>query len=187
MKKLSIVLILLVALFMSCANSPNRTVESTALDHLNSGKDLYAEGKNDEAIVEFDRAIAIDIGLREAYLFRGAAYGNIGDFDHAIADFSEAIRLDPNDASAYHSRGIAYSVKDEWDRAIENFSESIRLKPDYPVDYHNRGIAYSTIGEWDRAIADFEAALGIDPNQDNTRQKLEEALQERDERTGSLR
>ena len=189
MKKTSVsknILILLAALLMAgCAGNtgaksaagPDRAIES-ALDHLTRGKDLYVEEKNEQAIEEFSRAIALDKELIEAYLFRGAAYGNIGDFDRAIADFSEAIRLDPNDASAYHSRGVAYSVKAEWDRAIADFSEAVRIYPDNAVDYHNRGVAYSAKGEWDRAIADFEASLRIDPNQANTRQKLEEAMQE---------
>ena len=43
-----------------------------------------------------------------AYINRGHAYINKGDYDRAIADYTEAIRLDPKYAIAYGNRGKAY-------------------------------------------------------------------------------
>ena len=49
--------------------------------------------------------------MPSAFLNRGNAYGDKGDFDRAIADYNEAIRLDPKYAVAYNNRGIAYRDK----------------------------------------------------------------------------
>src|SRR5258708_31589841 len=39
--------------------------------------------------------------LAVAYIGRGTAYGDKGDYDRAIADFTKAIELDPKSAVAY--------------------------------------------------------------------------------------
>ena len=82
-------------------------VTEDALAHLNRGKDLFAEGKLDEAIAEFDKALAINRDLAEAYYYRGNAYFNRGlvyyskkDYDRAIVDFEAALRINPNNAGA---------------------------------------------------------------------------------------
>ena len=43
-----------------------------------------------------------------AYITRGGAYYDLGQYERAIQDYNEAIRLDPKDADAYYNRGIAY-------------------------------------------------------------------------------
>jgi tetratricopeptide (TPR) repeat protein len=66
-----------------------------------------------------------------AYLARGIAYFDLGDYQRAIEDYDEAIRLDPQDAVAYYNRGNAYFLQDQHQRAIEYFDHAIRLDPQY--------------------------------------------------------
>jgi tetratricopeptide (TPR) repeat protein len=68
-------------------------ITTKALASLNRGKDLFAESKYNEAIAEFDKAIAINRDLAEAYFYRGTAYGYIGKHDKVMADLDQAIRL----------------------------------------------------------------------------------------------
>ena len=143
---------------------PAPRITENALDHLNRGKDLYAEGKLDEAIAEFDKAIAIDRNLAEAYRYRGIAYSMKGNSDRAMADFNEAIRLDPNYATAYVGRGFEYSNKGDHDRAIADFTQAIRLNPNHQIGYYMRGVTYGNKGDFDRAIADLNQAIRLDPN-----------------------
>jgi tetratricopeptide (TPR) repeat protein len=139
-------------------------ITENALNHLNRGKDLYAENKFDGAIAEFDKAIAINRNLAEAYFYKGTAYSEKGDYDHAIADYTQAIRINPNLASAYYNRGYAYRRKGDNDRAIADYTQTIRLDPNAADAYNNRGVAYSYKGDNDRAIADYNQAIRLDPN-----------------------
>jgi tetratricopeptide (TPR) repeat protein len=145
-------------------NTPAPRVTENALDHLNRGKDLFAESKFDGAIAEFDKALAINKDLAEAYYFRGYAYDNKGDYDRAIADYTEAIRIDPNYYNAYNNRGTAYNRKGDYDRAIADLTSAIRIDPNGAAAYFNRGDAYYNKGDYDRAIADYTSAIRIDPN-----------------------
>ena len=64
-----------------------------------------------------------------AYLDRGFAYYEKGDYDLAIEDYTEAIRLRPEYASFYWFRGDAYLKKGDYDRAVEDYTEAFRLDP----------------------------------------------------------
>ncbi|MDR1837382.1 MAG: tetratricopeptide repeat protein [Treponema sp.] len=139
-------------------------ITENALDCLNSGKDFYAEGRLDEAIREFDRAIAINANLTDAYFIRGLAYYGKQDYDRVIADFTQVIRIDPNDASAYFYRGNAYYNKQDYDRAIADYTQTIRINPNHAGTYNNRGFAYYDKQDYDRAIADYTQAIRINPN-----------------------
>jgi tetratricopeptide (TPR) repeat protein len=70
-------------------------ITEQALAHLNNGKDLLAESKYDEAIVEFGRTLEINSGLADAYNYRGIAYSDKGDYDEAMADYAQVTRIDP--------------------------------------------------------------------------------------------
>jgi tetratricopeptide (TPR) repeat protein len=124
------------------ADTPAVAISENALDHLNRGKDLAAEGRDDEAIEELDKALAQNKKLSEVFGYRGYLYQSKGDYDRAIVDYNEAVRLDPKFAVAYHNRGVAYADKGDNDRAIADYSEAIRRDPKYAVAYYNLGIAY---------------------------------------------
>jgi len=60
----------------------------------------------DDAITEFNEAIALDPSLPRPFLARGRAYRAKGDLGRAAADYDEAIRRDPNNAAAFNNRGV---------------------------------------------------------------------------------
>ena len=103
---------------------------SSAQRHYNSGLDLEAEGRFEEAIAEYDQAISADPGFAPAYNNRGGVYGRLGDVQLAIEDFDEAIRLDPQYALAYFNRGLAYSAIGDVARANADFDRAADLGAD---------------------------------------------------------
>ena len=51
-----------------------------------------------------------------AYLIRGHAYGQKGQYDKAISDYTKALEINPRHAVSYGGRGIAYGQKGQWTR-----------------------------------------------------------------------
>jgi tetratricopeptide (TPR) repeat protein len=143
------------------ANAP--AITEDALAHLNRGKDFGAEGKFDEAIQEFDQALAINKDLVEVYVRRGSTYSVKGDNDKAIADCNQAIQLNPNYPEAYFWRGVAYGSKHEFDKGIADYNQAINLSPYYASAYGGRGFMYAFKGDYDKAIADATRAIQLNP------------------------
>jgi len=95
--------------------------------HYNSGVDLEAQGRFEEALAEYDAAIAAAPANAPAFNNRGGIYGRLGDFQLAIEDFDEAIRLDSQYALAYFNRGLAYNAIGDTARANADFARAAEL------------------------------------------------------------
>jgi len=68
----------------------------------------------ERAIADFTQAIRLDTDNVTAYIERGNAYIEKGDYDKAFADFTQAIRLEPKNADHYMDRGSAYYEKEDY-------------------------------------------------------------------------
>src|SRR5688572_11922701 len=135
-----------------------------AATYAERGTQLLSEGRYDEAILDFDRALAIE-PRAGSYYNRGLAHLSKNDVDKALADWNSAIALDPRDARAHRQRGGAYFAKGDFNLAIADFNRAIELEPKEPKAYYNRGLVFKARGEEAKAAADFNTVvtLGSDP------------------------
>jgi len=62
-----------------------------------------------------------------AYINRGNAFKNKGDFDKALANYNKAIRLDPTLAVAYCNRGITWKLIGDYGKAMADYDKAIQL------------------------------------------------------------
>jgi tetratricopeptide (TPR) repeat protein len=131
---------------------------------LDRGTEYYKQGRYDEAIIELNKANAIDPNDFEAYGFRGTAYFKKGNLDQAISDLNKAIELNPNYSLAYCNRGFAYVKKGDHDQALFDFNKAIELNPNYADAFVGRGATYARKGNYDQAISDNNKVIEIDPN-----------------------
>ena len=99
-----------------------------------------------------------------AFLNRGSAYLEKGDFDRAIADYRSVLRLDARSVAAYSGRAQAYRGKGDFDSALAELDRAVRLDPKSPQLLIDRGDVYATKGDHDRAIAYYNGAIERAPN-----------------------
>jgi Tfp pilus assembly protein PilF len=138
----------------------------TAMEALNNGK-------WDEAIQHFSKAIEADPKQVASYLGRCRAYYAKGNYDKSIVDCDQAISLDPMNAEAFYYRGRAYQFKGTTDRAIEDYSTAIRLDPKHAAAWANRGyLNHEMKKDYEQAKKDYEQSLKLDPKIPNTHNNL---------------
>ncbi len=82
-----------------------------AEDYYYSALDLYAEGKHEEAIAAYQRAIAADATFTEAMHGLARAYQDLNRLDEAIETSKRIAELDPDDVLAHTSLSILYQKK----------------------------------------------------------------------------
>ena len=90
-------------------NSARRSGSSptTPIAHTNLGIALRDQGKLDEAIAEYRKAIRLKPDLAEAHHNLGIALASQGKLDEAIAEYRKAIRLKPDVAEAHINLGTS--------------------------------------------------------------------------------
>lgn len=101
----ALALLLTATLYLS-AQAPPTTEAAKDVMH---GDKLNGEGKYDEAIAEYKKALQADPNLWQAHSSMGATLDLKGDYSGARAEFQKAIDLAPRDKQAQPLRGMAIS------------------------------------------------------------------------------
>jgi len=127
------------------------------------GVSFSAIGRYDDAIAEYDKALAIKPDFVPAYSNRGWAQGQQGAYDSALEDFTRAIALRKDYVEAYNNRGVIQFNRGLYAKAIDDFSAAIAVSARSTRAFYNRAIALRRSGQPDRAIEDLRAAIAIDP------------------------
>ncbi|WP_345113931.1 tetratricopeptide repeat protein [Streptomyces drozdowiczii] len=156
-------------------NDPNLACLGALLSHgeLNSesrswayayrGIHLYLGDQDEEALAEFDRAIAHSARNALALAHRGEGHRLLHNHDQAVADFTAALELDPTDAWALGSRGQTHQQAGRNPEAIADLTAALELDPTLTWALSSRGQAHRQADRYDQAVNDFNAALELDP------------------------
>lgn len=128
--------------------------------HWGRGIALGNNGKNEEAVKEFTKAIELmDGNDLESIELRGIEYRKLDKFEQAIKDFNELIRMQPKSSEAYLNRGVCYSLMKNHEYAIRDYTQAIVLNPGSAEAHFNRGLAYARIDNHQKAISDFSKVI----------------------------
>ena len=111
--------------------------ELVAIVLSNRGKLHFDNGRLEDALRDFEKAVSMYPLGPEMYNNRGVVYLELDRHVKALLDFGRAVILDPNYAGAYANRGIVYADRGEDEKAIRDYSRAIELNPDLGI------IAYS--------------------------------------------
>jgi tetratricopeptide (TPR) repeat protein len=132
--------------------------------HSGIAQAYHRMGRNDEAVEEYGRAIAINPGDPNAYIGRGDALAALGRDESALADYNEAVRLGPGFSRAYSSRGELLAELGREEAALADFDWALQVEPGFARGYRLRGGLLSRRGENDRALADLDTAIRLNPD-----------------------
>ena len=91
------------------------------------------QGRYENAINDYTKAIDLDPNYFQAYISRGNARANIGQVIEAIEDYTVVIDSEkPNSAlylwQAYFNRGNAYTQQRKYDSAISDYTQALEMK-----------------------------------------------------------
>ncbi len=83
----------------------------TKEDHYYEGVDRFGEGKLEEAVACYQKALELDPAYSDALHGLAQAYYAKGDLDNCIATARRILEIDPDDILAYTSISRAYQRK----------------------------------------------------------------------------
>jgi TolB-like protein/tetratricopeptide (TPR) repeat protein len=126
-----------------------------------------------QAVVEFEKALALDPNYALAYVGVADSYATLGVFGmlrprdaypRARTAVQRALEIEPELAAAHATLGhitVQYGL--DWQAGMAEYDRAIALDPSYGRTYHWRGISYGMHGATALALADFEHARQLEP------------------------
>jgi Flp pilus assembly protein TadD len=130
----------------------------------NWGVALVLQGRFDEAIQRYERALQIKPEYPEVLSNLGVVKAKQGKLDEATQHLERAIQLKPDYAEAYNNLGGVLAKQKKPDEAIQYYARAVQLKPDYPEALCNLGVGLAARGKLAEAMQHFERALQLKPD-----------------------
>ncbi|MBI4877880.1 MAG: tetratricopeptide repeat protein [Acidobacteria bacterium] len=128
---------------------------------------LGDQGRYEEAIAEWNRALKFSPGDSRALYNLGAAHANFGvalsrekRVDEAIVHFGKALEVNPASAEVHINLGVALVWKGQANTAIVHFGKALKIDPESVEAQRNLGDAhYYLRGNPRQAVEHWRAAL----------------------------
>ena len=147
----------------------SRTAESIAANGLETlwarGTVLEITGNYEEAVVDLERAVAINTNIADLHITLGRNYRFLDEYDLAVEEFTRANALNPNDPFPDTLIARTYASIGEFARAIQYAEQAVADDPNDPYLYGNLGVMYKQNFDFERAILMLKLAIrgGLTP------------------------
>src|SRR5438045_1239663 len=145
-------------------NDPDQSYVDRAADLLNSGTELLARGKIDEAVAHYEQAVKLNPEDEDSHYNLALALAKQGNRAAAEEEYLEALRIYPDYAEAHNNLGNLLAADGRLEQAIAHFKEALLLSPDNASAHNNLGNALARQGKIAEAISCFREALGLKPD-----------------------
>jgi len=120
---------------------------------------LFVTANYEEAITEYQAAIAINPNIADLHLALGTAYRSLQQYPKAIEEFNRANALNPFDPLANTYISKTYLANGEQAKAIQYAIAALNLSPTDPYLYGNLGVTYYRNKQYQEAIDPLRLAV----------------------------
>ncbi|MEP6838380.1 MAG: tetratricopeptide repeat protein [Bradyrhizobium sp.] len=133
------------------------------------GQVLAKSGNNEQALAEFERALALDPYNVRALYGRGLIRQTEKEHQQAIEDFTAANGLSPQKVEPLLARANSYFALDKVKEAVSDLDEAVQADPNSAQAWSARGVAYERLGDKTNASASYGRALALRPKDEAAR------------------
>jgi tetratricopeptide (TPR) repeat protein len=143
-----------------------------AQGYVGQGQALARSGKADEALAQYEKALALDPYNVQALNGRGLVHQGDKRHAEAIEDFTAVHGLVPQRAEPLVARATSYLALDKVKEAAGDLDEAVQSEPNNAQAWSMRGLVYERLGDKVKAAASYNRALAIRPRDDAARNGL---------------
>lgn len=135
----------------------------TAKNFCETGDRLKSQGKLNEAIESYEKALEIQPDYAQVHHDLGEVYLLQRRFPEATASAKLALKLQPDFAPAYKTLGNGLQAEGKIEEALRAYSQALEINPEFAEALVNKGTMLSKLGQSNEAIAYYEKAIAIKP------------------------
>ena len=120
-------------------------------------------GKNDQALTNYDHALALQPHHAEALSNRGNSLKALKRFDEALNSYHRALAVQPDYPTALSNRGTVLFEMKRYEEALATFDRSLAIRPDQALALYNRGGTLHKLERFEEAMASYDRAVALNP------------------------
>ncbi len=160
--------------YVASDTTPDATPNSTALadpkDKIEISNLLHdalidvEEGRYEQAIPRFDRALAAQPHMVIAETQLGIAWARLQKYDKAIPFLRQALVLQPDSGMAHYELGLALFETGAWKEAAPQFESAVARAPRWADAQFSLASVYARIDRVPEAMQALDLALNLSPN-----------------------
>ena len=125
---------------------------------------LASNGKENEAIKYFEKALELDPMNPDTYVNLGNTYAAMEDFDKAYETYNKILLADKHYTPAYFHLGNICFIQGNSDEAVKNFNLAISEGLDDALVYFNLGLVYEEKNDVEYALRNYSKAIFKNPD-----------------------
>jgi tetratricopeptide (TPR) repeat protein len=141
----------------------NRKFPKKTLKEFDKGIDADHQGKMDEAIEHYEKALSYSPDYYPAHNNLGSAYLARQNFEAAQAQFEAALKSNQNDVEAYFNLANVLLLTQHYPAAEGELKEGLQRRPDSAFGHFLQGLLYSHTARPELAEKSLQSALQLDP------------------------
>ena len=128
-------------------------------NHETYGETLYDLGRDNEALIQFEKAAQLDPKLYTPAYNMGVAYSRINQQPKAVKAFQKALEIKADDRDALHGLALAQSKSLQYDDAAKTYTHLTELSPDDLTAWINLAYSLRSKGDTEAEVKALEEAL----------------------------
>jgi TolB-like protein/Tfp pilus assembly protein PilF len=138
--------------------------DSLSLPHRVLSNVYVWKRQHDQALVEIERAIALDPNDADGYLALGGVLAFAGRPEEGIGLFEKAMRLNPRYPPLYlMNLGFAYRMAGRYEEALTPLKKVLTFNPNFVPARVNLAICYAELGRLEEAQSEVAECYRINP------------------------
>jgi Flp pilus assembly protein TadD len=131
------------------------------------------QGKLDDAIKQYDKALDAFPGYPDALEGKGLILVQQAQFDAAVSLFSQVLKADPDRWHSLDGVGIAFAAKNLHEQAIQYYTKALAIEPTSPIVNNNIALSFAAQKQFKEAISALKIAIGGLSGDEEKRKKAE--------------
>jgi len=127
----------------------------------NLGKAYYEQGKYDDAVAQFEKAVGAGQAFATDHLDLGLALLQDNQLDQALGELATAKRMDPRLLAIHYNLGVLFKREQRYPDAEAELKHVVDADPADPAAWFNLGTVFFAEKQLPEALAAFERVTGM--------------------------
>src|SRR5215213_169000 len=144
-----------------------RQTERGGGDHLARAVALHLAGKRDEALQQFQKAIAAKDASPEIFRAMGHIQFEMANYEDAAKTYRKLTQLKPQYAMGWFNLAVSLERLSAWDEASEAFHKAGTLDPKHGEAHLGLGVCHLRLEDPKSALYSFDRCLELLPEHED--------------------